>query len=204
MNRPTLGSFKSDFQHLHELKTFVLKELQDFENGTLDFDVSAYNRLKGQYRRFKDGRSVRTLLTRGHRGTLDFLSSSPDVTNENGVNGTSGSGCPSKHNTNSPPSLQDASCSEKSTNALVSDRQLNCVGFFGQRRQTSEMPSFIPGMLWNMDGYLGEELQKIPGMLAQCYAEISHDGDWYNIVLLENECAVTHWSHSNLHRFAVR
>ncbi len=186
-----LLSFKSHFRLLDEIKSFTLQELNDFRNGMLDFDVNDYDPRKGQQRQLPDGRKVRTIFTHGHEETAAMLLTSSEES----------SSTSSEKNAASP--TRKMTNGSNDVNVSV-DHDLAFVGFFGRRRQQEEMPPFVPDMVWSMDGYLSEELLKYPGILVYSSAEIEHEGDWFNFVLLKNEDDVHHWTKSSVHRFTVR
>ena len=69
-----LDTLYHDFQYLHELKSFLIEELNSFQAGTLELGhEQSYDCSKGLLRKFSDGRTVRTLLPHGHEWTYNTL-----------------------------------------------------------------------------------------------------------------------------------
>ena len=81
---------------------------------------------------------------------------------------------------------------------LRTDSPLTLVGFFGQRRQTTD-----PEAIDQVDTELITELLAHPGLLAYCTIAID-DNVYGNLVLFRDEGAKLHWSNSERHGYAVR
>ncbi|XP_072018794.1 uncharacterized protein [Amphiura filiformis] len=75
-----LDNLNQDFQHLHEMKSFLMEELTSYQKGTLGLGKlgRTYDSRKGLIRNLADGRKIRTLLLHGHEYTYNTLMLSPN------------------------------------------------------------------------------------------------------------------------------
>lgn len=81
--------------------------------------------------------------------------------------------------------------------ALLEDKPLFVVGFFGHRR-----PGLDPTILNAVDDDLIHEFAQHPGVLSYSSFELD-DGNYVNVVLLDGAEAADHWRTSSRHAYAA-
>ncbi len=81
---------------------------------------------------------------------------------------------------------------------LLEANDVSVVGFFGQRRPTSDCGPQMD----TLDEELIEEFLQHPGILAYCSLELEPGGNWANLVLMSHADAKAHWVQSERHAYA--